>query len=68
MSPVQSLRTVLFYLLLSSSSFVWCIISVFVAPFLPFRARYRFVVQAWCRSAVWLAKVVAGIKYEGTGA
>lgn len=67
MSTVQFFRTVLFYLLLSSSSFVWCIISVFVAPFLPFRARYRFVVQNWCRCAVWLAKVVAGIRYEIKG-
>nr|WP_312971692.1 lysophospholipid acyltransferase family protein [Pseudomonas sp.] len=67
MSTVQFFRTLLFYLLLSSSSFVWCIISVFVAPFLPFRARYRFVVQNWCRCAVWLAKVVAGISYEIRG-
>ncbi|MET1079549.1 MAG: lysophospholipid acyltransferase family protein [Pseudomonas sp.] len=67
MSTLQVFRTLLFYLLLSSSSFVWCIVSVFVAPFLPFRARYRFVIQTWCRLAVWLAKVVAGIRYEVSG-
>ncbi|HLA30765.1 MAG TPA: lysophospholipid acyltransferase family protein [Pseudomonas sp.] len=67
MSTVQTLRTFLFYLLLSASAFFWCILSVFVAPLLPFRARYRFVIQTWCRCAVWLAKVVAGIRYEVTG-
>lgn len=67
MSTVQTLRTFLFYLLLSSSAFVWCTLSVFVAPLLPFRARYRFVIQSWCRCATWLAKVVVGIRYEITG-
>ena len=38
-----------------------------IAPFLPFRARYRFVIQAWCRCATWLAKVVVGIRYEVHG-
>ena len=67
MSTVQAFRTVLFYFLLASSAFVWCIISVFVAPFLSFRARYRFVIQNWCRCAVWLAKVLVGINYEVKG-
>jgi 1-acyl-sn-glycerol-3-phosphate acyltransferase len=67
MTTVQAIRTFFFYLLLSSSSFFWCILCVFVAPFLPFRARYRFVIQAWCRCATWLAKVVVGIRYEVHG-
>jgi 1-acyl-sn-glycerol-3-phosphate acyltransferase len=67
MSTVQTLRTCLFYFLLSASAFLWCTLSVFVAPFLPFRARYRFVVQNWCRCATWLAKVVVGIRYEIKG-
>ena len=67
MSPVQSSRIVLFYLLLSLSACFWCILSMFVAPFLPFRARYRFVVQTWCRCAVWLAKTIVGIRYEVKG-
>lgn len=67
MSSLQVLRTVLFYLLLSSSSFCWCILSVFIAPLLPFRARYRFVIQTWCRLATWLAKWVVGIRYEISG-
>lgn len=67
MTTVQAIRTFFFYLLLSSSSFFWCIFCVFIAPFLPFRARYRLVIQAWCRCATWLAKVVAGIHYEVRG-
>ncbi|MFO6374593.1 1-acyl-sn-glycerol-3-phosphate acyltransferase, partial [Pseudomonas aeruginosa] len=54
MSTVQAIRTVLFYLLLSASAFVWGTLSFFIAPILPFRARYRFVVQNWCRFAIWL--------------
>lgn len=67
MTTVQAIRTVLFYLLLSSSAFVWGTISFLVAPFLPFRARYRFVIWRWCRFAVWLAKVVAGVDYRVGG-
>ena len=67
MTLVQAIRTFFFYLLLSSSSFFWCILCVFIAPFLPFRARYRFVIQAWCRSATWLARVVVGLRYEVHG-
>jgi 1-acyl-sn-glycerol-3-phosphate acyltransferase len=67
MSTVQTFKTVLFYLLLAFSACFWCTLSVFVAPFLPFRARYRFVVQNWCRCAVWLAKVVVDIRYEVKG-
>jgi 1-acyl-sn-glycerol-3-phosphate acyltransferase len=67
MSIVQTLRTLLFYLLLSLSAFIWCLICMLVAPLLPFPARYRFVVQRWCRSAVWLAQNVVGIRYELQG-
>jgi 1-acyl-sn-glycerol-3-phosphate acyltransferase len=67
MAILQAFRVTLFYLLLSSSSFFWCLISLVVAPLLPFRQRYRFVVQAWCSCAVWLARVIVGIRYEVRG-
>ncbi|WP_437879856.1 lysophospholipid acyltransferase family protein [Pseudomonas sp. LRF_L74] len=67
MSPVQVVRTLVFYLLLSSSSFLWFFLCALLAPVLPFRTRYRLVVQTWCRLATWLAKVVAGIRYEVRG-
>lgn len=68
MSLVQRLRVVLFYLLLSSSSLIWCLLTAPLTPFLGFRQRYRLVVQTWCRLAVWLAANVAGIRYEVQGA
>ena len=67
MSIVQAIRTVLFYLLLSSSAFVWGTLSLLIAPFLPYRARYRFIAQAWCKFAVWLASCVVGVRYELKG-
>lgn len=67
MTALQAIRVFLFYLLLSSSSLIWCTLCVFIAPFLPFRARYRLVNQAWCHCAVWLSKVIVGIRYEVSG-
>jgi 1-acyl-sn-glycerol-3-phosphate acyltransferase len=67
MTLVQRLKTVLFYLVLSASAFLWGTLNLLVAPFLPFSARYRFVVQRWCRFAVWLAKVMVGVRYEVSG-
>ncbi|MCY1391228.1 1-acylglycerol-3-phosphate O-acyltransferase [compost metagenome] len=67
MSPVQAIRTALFYLLLSLSACLWSTISLFVAPLLPFRLRYRFVAKWWCCIAVWLARVVVNVRYEIRG-
>lgn len=60
-------RIALFYLLLAITTCVWCLVSLVFAPFMPFARRYRFVVQTWCRSAVWLAKVVVGLRYQVSG-
>lgn len=49
MSILQAIRTFFFYLLLGTSSFLWCTLSFFIAPFLPFKARYRFINVYWCR-------------------
>ncbi|WP_028241496.1 lysophospholipid acyltransferase family protein [Stutzerimonas azotifigens] len=67
MSVLQSLRTVLFYFLLAFSAFAWCLVCMVFAPFMPFRQRYRFVIQAWCGFAVRLARVVVGLRYEVSG-
>lgn len=67
MSILQRLRIVLFYLLLSSSSLVWCVLTAPFVPFLSFPLRYRLVVKIWCRSAVWLAANVAGVRYRVQG-
>ncbi|RFQ11449.1 1-acyl-sn-glycerol-3-phosphate acyltransferase, partial [Pseudomonas sp. ATCC 13867] len=34
---------------------------------LPFRARYLFIAQAWCKFAVWLATWMVGVRYELKG-
>ena len=68
MSILQAIRTFFFYLLLGTSSFLWCTLSFFIAPFLPFKARYRFINVYWCRCALWLTKVFLGIRYEIKGA
>lgn len=67
MNALLPVRILLFYLLLAFTAFAWCLVSLVFAPFMPFRKRYRFVVQTWCRSAVWLAKTVVGLRYEVSG-
>lgn len=67
MSILLPIRIALFYLLLAFTAFAWCLISLVFAPFMSFRSRYRFVVQTWCRSAVWLAKTIVGLRYEVSG-
>ncbi len=64
MSLLQRLRTVLFYLLLSSSSLIWCIFAIGLVPFISFERRYHLAIRSWCRLAIWLAKVVARIDYR----
>lgn len=64
MSLLQRLRVVLFYLLLSSSSFFWCLFAVILAPFMSFERRYRLLIRSWCHLAVWLARTVVRIDYR----
>ncbi|MHC6223190.1 lysophospholipid acyltransferase family protein [Pseudomonas sp. X10] len=68
MSILQAIRIFLFYLLLGTSSLLWCTLSFFVAPFLSFRARYRFINVYWCRFALVLARLFLGIKVKVSGA
>lgn len=68
MSIMRATRISLFYLLLGTSALLWCILSFFVAPFLSFKARYRFINVYWCRCAIWLTRVLLDIKVKVTGA
>jgi len=67
MSIVQAIRIFIFYLLLGTSALLWCSLSFFVAPFLPFRLRYRFINVYWCRCARWLTRVFLNINVRITG-
>ena len=68
MGVIYGLRTVIFYVLLSLSALIWCSISLLIAPFLPFPARYRFINVYWCRFAVGLGKYIIGLNYRVSGA
>ncbi|MGR3894253.1 lysophospholipid acyltransferase family protein [Pseudomonas sp. 1176_21] len=68
MSILQAIRIFLFYLLLGTSSLLWCTLSFFIAPFLSFRARYRFINVYWCRFALVLVRVFLNIRVNVTGA
>lgn len=68
MSILQAIRIFLFYLLLGTSSLLWCSLSFFVAPFLPFPKRYKFINVYWCRCALFLARTILRIDYKITGA
>lgn len=68
MSMLQAIRIFLFYLLLGTSSLLWCTLSFFIAPFLSFRGRYRFINVYWCRFALLLARMFLGIDVKVTGA
>ncbi|MFV0454730.1 MAG: lysophospholipid acyltransferase family protein [Pseudomonas sp.] len=67
MSFLYPLRIALFYFLLAFSAFAWCLVCLVCAPFMSFRMRYRFVVQNWCRCAVWLGRWLIGLRYEVQG-
>lgn len=67
MAIVQTTRIAVFYVLLCVTCLLWCSLSFFVAPFMPFRMRYRFVNVYWCRCAIWLTRTVLNIRVELIG-
>jgi 1-acyl-sn-glycerol-3-phosphate acyltransferase len=68
MSTLQPIRICFFYLLLGTSALLWCTLSFFIAPFLSFPARYRFINVYWCRCALWLTRTLLNINVRITGA
>lgn len=67
MSVLMPLRVTLFYLLLSASAGIWGALMLIIGPFLPYRWRFRIILEWWCRQAIWLAEHLVGIRYEVTG-
>ncbi|NLY59438.1 MAG: 1-acyl-sn-glycerol-3-phosphate acyltransferase [Gammaproteobacteria bacterium] len=67
MSVLMALRVTLFYLLLSTSAVLWAVPMLLIGLLLPYRLRFRVVMQWWCRLAIWLARVVVGIDYQVSG-
>ncbi len=67
MSLLMSLRVALFYLLLSTSAAIWCLLIIPVAPFLNVRWRVKVIIEWWTGVAVWLTRHIVGIHYEVSG-
>lgn len=67
MSVLMALRVTLFYLLLSASAVLWAVPMLIIGPFLPYRTRFKVILECWCRFAIWLTKWLVGIRYEVTG-
>lgn len=60
-------RSALFYLVLTVYTIFWASLSMIVGPFLPFRARYIFIIHWWTRFVmVWL-RISCGITYVVEG-
>ena len=53
MSLLMRLRVTLFYLLLASSAGIWCVLVVFVAPFLSTRWRIKVIIEWWTRERIY---------------
>lgn len=62
---MQSLRSLLFNLIMWLSVLIYAPLSLLTFP-LPFRWRYRFIVQ-WPRFHVWLARVLCGLHFRVRG-
>lgn len=62
---IARLRAFIFYLLYGSTGALTGLLSVFMWP-LPFRLRYTVIIQ-WNNLAIWLAKVILGIRYNIIG-
>lgn len=67
MSVLMVFRVTLFYLLLSASAVLWAVPMLIIGPFLPYRARFKVILECWCRFAIWLTKWLVGIRYEVSG-
>lgn len=64
---MQAVRTVLFYFLMCLSVVLWCPLCLVVGRLMPLHMRCLFCGPVWCRFAVWLAKVILGMRYEVEG-
>ena len=61
---VQSIRTILFYLLLGSFTILWSTLLFFIIPFISINRGHKFLVKYWSITALWLAQLTCGIHYK----
>lgn len=64
---LQTIRMLLMYFLLVSLTLLWCLPSVLLGVFLPYRLRYKVIAGSWTTVAIWIIKHVTKIDYRVTG-
>lgn len=60
------IRTILFYIIFVIATFFWSL-AILITSLLPERAHHRFA-TGWAITTIWLARVIAGIRYQVHGA
>lgn len=67
MGWINAGRSVVFYLILAVLSLLWCVPSLLIGPWLPYRIRYRMIAVGWCRTSLFLARWILGLRYRVRG-
>ena len=60
------IRSVLFFVLYNLAGIIHSFFCVLIGPFLPYRRRYQFV-NLWTRFAMWLLKLLNGVRIKVEG-
>lgn len=64
---IHMLRTLVFYLWLTTFTIAWCLVCFVVGIFLPLKARNYFVLVFYCQVALWSARLICGITWKIKG-
>lgn len=67
MNLLMPLRIALFYLLLAVIAALWTLPALVLAPLLPYRWRFRLIINGWTRLAIGMARWILGIRYRVIG-
>ena len=63
---MKLIRTLLFYILFIITTFLWSF-AILIMRLLPEHLHHRYSI-GWADTTIWLARVIAGIRYEIHGA
>ena len=61
------IRSSIMYLLMPLLAINSYVLGTIFGPFLPYSKRFKLIIGTFCHSTIWLAKNVAGIRYEVEG-
>lgn len=62
-----SIRAVLFYLGYAGSLLIWTTLCLLIAPYMPFRMRYIFVIKAWTVFVSYWLRICCGVSWKIEG-